>query len=372
MVEQAQMLKTRFLPVDLYVPNIDVPTEEFLDIVVDVTGVQTNLDNWVRGLEDILSEIDEKYSAKGRKGGKRITLGCSKININGSEVRRRVARFVPYPQSLINRIKRLRTEAYAALKSYAIVFVSPTGKKRHFMSGEMLVDAKKAIIDLNERVVRGEIQKTIEEFEKSADYAKIFLYIKNTGVRFEPVKPIGKSFPEVTLEADQLGISSEAYKRLLDEKKRKAIEVADTKSKELLEKIEQEAEKKRREVLEAIDKDLKSRFAEIMIRLSEVVSETIRTKNKANVRSLHTLAKKASEVQRLADSLGLGTIISDRIETVEKTAHALAVGDMDTILEISKKFAESCGVSPTEDTEKNFNLAIKRMKGESLILRVVE
>jgi len=352
---------TKLLPVDLYVPDLDVPSEESLYFSVDVTGVP-NVDRWVRGLEDVLADIDEKYSKKERKGGKRISLGCAKV----AEMRLRIARFIPYPQSIINRVKRLRSEAYDAIKPYVIVQESPSGRKKHFMSGDMLIDAKKAIMDLNERVVHKEIQTAITEFENSADYARIFDYIKNSGVAVE--EPGSRSFPEVSLDADQLGILSESYRRLLDEKKRSAIEAADAKRRELVEKIEQEAEKKRQEVLEAIEKDIRGRLTEVVLKLGELAVNGIKT----NRKSLDSLSKRASELHRLASSVGFGEIISDHIKTIEKTAQGLVAGDANTILEASKKFAESCGVSPTEVADENFRLAAKKMRGESLFLRVID
>lgn len=351
-------------------PDLDVPSEESLYFSVNVTSVP-NIDGWVRGLEDILAEIDEKYCKKERKGGKRISLGCAKVDIDGTEIRLRVARFIPYPQSLVNRVKRLRSEAYDAIRPYIIVQESPSGRKKHFMSGEMLVDAKKAVIDLNERAVHKEIQSAITEFEKSPDYARIFDYIKNSGVAVQ--KPVGRSFPEVLLDTDQLGISSESYKRLLDEKKRLAIEAADAKRRELVERIEQEAEKKRQEVLAAIEKDIRGRLSEVTLRLGELaVSGGSSGKKRTNRRSLAALSKRASELRRLASSVGFGEIISDHIRTVEETARGLAAGDTNAILEASKRFAESCGVSPTEVADMNFRLAAKKMRGERLFLRVIE
>jgi vacuolar-type H+-ATPase subunit H len=355
----------KLLPVDLYVPDLDVPSEESLYFSVNVTGVP-NVDSWVRGLEDVLADIDEKYSKKERKGGKRISLGCAKVAIDKTEIRLRIARFIPYPQSIVNRVKRLRSEAYDAIKPYVIVQESPSGRKKHFMSGDMLIDAKKAIMDLNERVVHKEIQTAITEFENSSDYARIFDYIKNSGVAVE--EPGSRSFPEVSLDADQLGILSESYRRLLNEKKRLAIEAADAKRRELVEKIEQEAEKKRQEVLEAIEKDIRGRLTEVVLKLGELTVND----SKTNRKSLDSLSKRASELHRLASSVGLGEIISDHIKTIEKTAQGLVAGDANAILEASKKFAESCGVSPTEVADENFRLAAKKMRGESLFLRVID
>ena len=366
------VLKSRVLPLELYVPDLDVPSQEMLFYRVDITGSK-DPDLWVRGLEDILCKVDDVYAKRERRGGKRVDLACAKFGNGRKEVRSRVARFIPYPLLTVNRIKRLRSEAYQVLRPYMITqeLEAKTGsgdvtKKQHYLPTANLVEAFGALDKLNQEVVLAEIRKKLEAFERTRHYARIFEYIEETGFKVPEIPH--KVFPLISLSANPLGVFSESFHRFLDEKKRKAIQDADKKALELLARVEDEANRKRAEVLKTIDGDLRSRLSEIMTKLAELAANG----GKNSMNSLRATSRRAEQLSNLAASLGFGDVIKESLGVVETTSKAILSGDTAKLLESSKRFAESCGFTPRASAAENFQLGVRKLRGGRFFLNVIE
>jgi hypothetical protein len=360
----------RMIPLELYLPDLNIPSEESLFYRADITALD-DPDGWVRKLEDILSEIDTKYARKERRGGKRINVACAKVEDRDGDVRHRVARFIPYPLTVVNRVKRLRSEAYQALRPHTVTHEikarDESGefvKKQHYIARENLVHAFAAIGELNSEVVDKQVRERMQEFESSPDYDRIFSYVRSTlGLTVVP----HKVFPHLSLSVNPLGVFSDSYRQFLSDKKRQAIEAADLKKVELLRKMEEEAAKNREDVLQAIDADLRERLQEVIARLADLAQE-----GKASKNSFKSIARKTHELSDLAGSLGLGDSIKGHIHVVDETAKAVLAKDKQGILKASKLFAENCGVTVREDSSDNFRRGIKSLKGGRFFLDTIE
>ena len=362
---------TKMIPLELYVPDLNIPSEESLFYRVEITSLK-DPDRWIRGLEDILSDIDSAYAKRERRGGKRINVAYAKVpQERGADIRHRVARFIPYPLSLVNRVKRLRSESYQVLQPYMITHEvkarNESGeflKKEHYIARENLLPSFSAITELNSEVVDAQIRKMMDEFEQSKDYERIFSYVSSTlGERTVPHKLL----PQVSLSVNPLGVFTESYRKFLSEKKRQAIEAADLKRIELLRRVEDEASQKREEVIQAIDSDLRDRLREVVSRLAELAEAGRASKN-----SVRAIARKTQQLSNLAGSLGLSDSINTHVRVVNDTAKAILAKDADKLLRASKVFAENCGVTARDDSAENFRRGIKRLQGGRFFLDVIE
>lgn len=92
------------------------PSEDSLSIIIDCSSLSGAIYlDFIRELQDVLSNIDEKYSNRTQH---RRTVKARYIKYVDS--RRRIIRFSPYPSGLLNRIKYLRAKLYYNIGRYCI------------------------------------------------------------------------------------------------------------------------------------------------------------------------------------------------------------------------------------------------------------
>jgi hypothetical protein len=152
---------------------IDVwnPSESSLEVEIDCSGISwEEYRSLIVELEDLLSDIDERHSARswlvkgrGLKGKyKRIT----------AEDRRRHLRFSPFPSKFSNVLRNTRAYVYELVSSNCLL-LEAVGRRKVWLLPKQLAPSFLEIIDgLNEDVIKP-LREGIEEFRKSDDYLRI-------------------------------------------------------------------------------------------------------------------------------------------------------------------------------------------------------
>jgi hypothetical protein len=374
-VAQQLTLKSKLIPLELYIPDLDITDITTLNYIFDVSRLESQPEVLAR-LEDLLATIDDKYALHTRRGGgKRITVEMTKMVYQTKEGvvedRKRVMRFVPYPGSTINHIMSLRTKAWAVLEPYttSITTIRNINKKDvktsvRLIHKDMLFDAYEAIDKINKDMVEGVIRSEIRAFEDSSDFASIIDFLATNKIA-DPAKiKRHMVYPDVRFSLMRPGVFDESLLKFVDEKKQKMVTDIDVKKRELLAKMETDISTQRDRMVSQIENNMRNRLEPLVLNLAELLQRggtTMATK---------TTARKVSQLKDLSKTLGLEKIYSTA-EMVDSTLQAMLSKDNAQLLSATKRLVASCGLAPTEDSSRNIQVAVAELKG-TLFTTIIE
>jgi hypothetical protein len=287
------------------------------------------------------------------------------------EERKRVMRFVPYPGSTINHIMGLRSKAWLALEPFttSITTVRNINKKDvktsvRLIHKDMLLDAYGAVDKINKDFVDGVIRAEIKSFEDGPDFASIVDFLAANKIADPANIKSHMNYPNVRFSLMRPGVFDDSLLKFVDEKKQKMLTDLDVRKQELLTKMETDIGTQRDKMVSQIENNLRNRLEPLVLRLAELLQSggtTIATK---------TTARKVSQLKDLSKTLGLDRIYSTA-EMVDSTLQAMLSKDNTQLLAATQRLAASCGLTPTNDSSQNIQVAVAELKG-TLFTTVIE
>jgi hypothetical protein len=330
---------------ELYTADYHVSVPDILSCQFDVTGL-SDLEQrmFVEDLQDELRRIDEKW-AKGKvKGsGKRIIQFLAKEPTpQGGYVRRVRVKFIPYPQSIINRVNRVREAVYSESVKYSlspspiaageekVEFLSGNpvmaNEKPRYLSKAQIFAVMRAVERINAEEV-AEVNKSIEEFEKSADFESIANVVKkHLGADLAK----GRRYPQVRVVFSAPTVFLDEFYEKVSQELKEAKEQADVKRQEMLKKMLEDIEAERNAMLESLRRSLMSRLRE-----SLAVMEKGKTSGR---KTYYEAAKKSVEMVKGFDTiLGEEEVVSELIQLID----AEMKGDEKTASDLREKLVHA-------------------------------
>jgi len=347
--------------------DVEVPSEERLTLRVDLSRIPgyRHVD-WVSSLQDLLREIDQEY--REQKGCNRTSRGRSvrvRYVKDGDGDQRKIAQFQPYPSMIVNALKELRRAVYNTLNTYCIILqeeqVGRMKRKLYFLPAPSAPELMMVIEEYNTKLE--EIKMEAAEFEESQSFRQILDHVRLAGEEIDGFHP---DLSRIRVSPVPLSLSRRFFEEYLEEERRKALSDIDEARRRGLKALEREMEARRREMLQAIERDLKLRFTVLLGAVEDAVKNFDRSRG--GKKRLRT---------RLDDLLNL--IGNTGVEFDEKPFKALysvleAIDDKDNskLMKSVGELAESLGIEPTGNPNRDIEMSVKAAKGESLLLYAID
>jgi len=349
--------------------DVEVPSEERLTMHVDLSRMPGYMHvDWVSSLQDLLREIDQDY--REAKGCRRTSCGRS-VRVryvkadNGDQ--RKVAQFQPYPSMIVNALKELRRAVYETLNTHCIILqeerVGRMKRKLYFLPASSAPELMSAMEKFNERLE--ELKAEAAEFEESTSFRQIIEHVKESG---EEIADFHPDLSRIKISPVPLSLSRRFFEQYLEEERRKALMEVDEARRRGLEALEREMEARRREMLRAIQNDLNRRFASLL----EATEQAVKSFSRARSRRKGVILKKRFD-NLLSLIEGVGVEFNDRpFKALAFVLEAVGSGDVGSVTKSVNELAESLGVEPTGSLERDMEVAVKAVKGESLLLYAID
>ncbi|OYT46581.1 hypothetical protein B6U84_00070 [Candidatus Bathyarchaeota archaeon ex4484_40] len=345
--------------------DCEVPSEERLTMRVDLSRMPgyKHVD-WVSSLQDLLRAIDqdyrERHGIKKRSRGRSVRVRYVKDE-EGNQ--RKVALFQPYPSLIVNALKELRRAVYGTLNMHCIILqeerVGRMKRKLYFLPAGAAPKLMAQIEEFNKRLEG--IKSETRMFENSKDFQSIMEHVKEAGDAVEEFHP---DLSRIRVSPVPLSLSRSFFEQYLEEERRKALVEIDEARRRGLEALEREIEAKRREMLEAIERDLRGRFATLL-------EATERAVKNLNRRGAKILRRNFDSLLNLVGDIGVE--FDERpFKALGSVLEAAEDRDPDALIKSVNELAESLGIEPTGNPERDLNMAVKAVKGESLLLFTLE
>lgn len=307
-----------------FILSIRCPTEERLNVRVDITDKKNHLE-FVHAIQDTVDEINIRLSSSKVKPRVCAVKYRKERAPDGSFVRRKILEISPYPSCLINRLKAVRTNLYAAIRKHTVrifddspIYFLPTGE------APALVEEVKAI-----NGTLAALRADVRAFEQSEDAKKIITLLSsarpandnNTGAE-EPQLGLQATIDDATVTPIPFSLSREFFAEFIDEAKLE-LEKLNLKKSEMMDKMQQEVEAERKRLLEAMEKSLKERLCQVLDQL-EAASKSARPSACAN----KELKEAVESAANLAESFGLeiAPALRDAADSIEKQRPAAVAG----------------------------------------------
>jgi hypothetical protein len=342
------MTRKRAIVVRGFLIDFGVPTEDLLNVSVDVTSLRKREDYMAfkEGLEDQLREMDKEYAKRKTLRGRSLRARYTTIVSGGRKIRVKVLRFSPYPSRFANELKTMRREWYEELARNTMILgkssvATTLGRERNLY----LLPYEKALTltAVKRRLNKAleDLRKKLSDFEQTKHYHKVFTYVS------EKVKaPInGKTayIHDIRLELLPLSFEQAVFESYLQEKEKGATKAIDEERQRGLKEIEEELTRTRREIIEKAVRDLQGRLGGVMEQLARI------TALKVSEKEAKKLRKNIEDVKTLADSAGVGWCIERVTETSLKLLDAMTTQKKGDIKEAAEALAKEAGVEATSD-----------------------
>ena len=347
--------------------DVEVPSEERLTMHVDLSRMPgyKHVD-WVSSLQDLLREIDREY--REQKGCNRTSRGRSvrvRYMKGDDGDQHKVAQFQPYPSMIVNALKELRRAVYSTLNMHCIILqeerVGRMKRKLYFLPASSAPTLMSVIEQYNERL--DEIKNEAAEFERSAAFKEILEHVREAGEEIEEFHP---DLSRIKVSPVPLSLSRRFFEQYLEEERRKALYEVDEARRRGLEALRREIEAKRREMLQAIESDLKRRFKTLLEATEQAVKSFIKTG-----KGRKTLKRRFDSLMSLVE--GVGVEFEEKpFKAVGSVLEAVDNRDMDALIKSVGELAESMGIQPSGNLERDMKMAVKAARGESLLLYAID
>lgn len=163
-----------------FLVDVYCTTESTLEVEVDASSLQwSDYRALVERLSDLLSEIDEKHSVrpnlyKGR------SLKARYKRISKSDKSRKI-RFSPFPSKFSNVLKNTRVYVYGLISANCLV-LERIGRRKLYFLPKTLAPFFVEMVDRINRDFLDRLEKEIEEFRESDDFAMICKCLYDSGI----------------------------------------------------------------------------------------------------------------------------------------------------------------------------------------------
>jgi hypothetical protein len=154
-----------------FIVDVRTVSESNLELEIDASKVSwEEYKKLVDELGDVLSEVDEKWSARSRLVRGRSVRG--RFRRVTAEDRRRILRFSPLPSSYSNILKNTRTYMYGLVADNCLVLEQVGTRKVYLLPRPMAPLLVEGVDKINREVIEP-LRKNITEFKEGEDYLKI-------------------------------------------------------------------------------------------------------------------------------------------------------------------------------------------------------
>ena len=301
--------KMKPVVVEGFLLNCHTPTEERLSVTFDCSDLPwPKYRDMIIKLQDLLAEIDDAY--KKREGrGRSLGARYRRISYGDQVSRRRILRFIPYPNRFANVLRNVRREVYHEINMSCMILQSMKfGAYRHniyllpyprapaFMA--RVEEWNKTIDDLNREIM---------EFGETIYFRRIKNVLENAGLNPDGLndKP---SIPKITVDLTPLRLDPQIIEEFVEDKYKRVFKKISEEERRGLEALQRELEKKRRELVVNAVESLRDQINGIVKRMLAK-------------RKLRGVKQELERLRSLASDVGLeavaSTVIDPLIETVE-------------------------------------------------------
>jgi hypothetical protein len=270
-----------------FIVDVRTVSESNLELEVDASRIAwEEYRKLVDELGDVLSEVDEKWSARSWLVRGRSVRG--RFRRVTAEDRRRILRFSPLPSSYSNILKNTRTYMYGLVADNCLVLEQVGTRKVYLLPRPMAPLLVEGVDKINKEIIEP-LRKNITEFKNGDDYLKIEQLLFRHGIdptvlRTAPFN-VGDFIVDV-LPVD-FGYSvngDDVYDKIRREETRRGLDL-----------LKAQLSRKHRE------------YAQNAV--SEITRRTIDLANVIELRKkTHYLERKLDSLAEVCDSLGLGDI----------------------------------------------------------------
>lgn len=154
-----------------FIVDVRTVSESNLELEIDASKVSwEEYKKLVDELGDVLSEVDEKWSARSWLVRGRSVRG--RFRRVTAEDRRRMLRFSPLPSSYSNILKNTRTYMYGLVADNCLVLEQVGTRKVYLLPRPMAPLLVEGVDKINREVIEP-LRKNITEFKEGEDYLKI-------------------------------------------------------------------------------------------------------------------------------------------------------------------------------------------------------
>ena len=301
--------KMKPVVVEGFLLNCHTPTEERLNVVFDCSEM-----SWARyrdtiiKLQDLLAEIDDAYK---RREGRGRSLGARyrRLSYGDKVSRRRILKFIPYPNRFANILRNVRREVYQQINSTCMVLQRMQfGAYRHniYLLPYPRAPSFMTYIEEQNKIIDG-LNREIEEFRETSFFRKIKEVLEDAGLNPDGLND-ELSLPRITVDLTPLRLDASIIEEFVEAKYRRVFEKISEEEKRGLEALQRELENKRRELVINAVENLRDQINGIVKRMLAK-------------RKLRGVKQELERLRSLASDVGLeavaSTVIDPLIETVE-------------------------------------------------------
>jgi len=337
--------------VEGFLLDFNLPTEDLLNISVDVTAIKNFKEVYLairdRFLE-LLHRVDRDYAKRENSlRGRGVKATYSRLIVGKKTRHPTVWRFSPYPSRFANVFRTVRRLWYESLQRNTIVISRTAVRNVYLLPFDKAPDLMKDRKELNKKLA--DLQKEVTEFERTGDYKRILGFVKEKmGVEISSAPAY---LHEVRLNLHPLQLQPKLFEEFLAERWKTAVEEMDMEKQQGLKDIQKELERTRRELVQRSIEDLQSRLGELMKYLTAVMSLRLSVKEAAKLKG------RIQDVQGLAESVGVGWCIQRITETNLKLVEAVTKKNKKAIQEASDAVAKEIGIPASEKPEETLKRA---------------
>jgi len=343
------MTKKRAVVVRGFLIDFGVPSDDLLNVSVDVTSLRKREDYMAfkEGLEDQLRAMDKDYAKRKTLRGRSLRARYTTVVSGGRKVRVKILRFSPYPSRFANELKTtIRREWYEELARNTMILAKSSGATAGGRERNLYLlpyENALALMAVTRRLNKAleDLRKRCREFEQTKQYHKVFTYVSEKVKT--PVNEKTAHIHDIRLELLPLSFEQSVFESYLAEKEKGAAKAIDEEKQRGMKEIQEELERTRRDVIEKAVRDLQSRLGAVMDQLARI------TALKVSEKKAKQLKKNIEDVKALADSAGVGWCIERVTETSLKLLDAMTTQKKGAIKEAAEALAKEAGVEATAD-----------------------
>jgi len=346
-----KMAKTKSqVVVEGFLLDFNVPSEDLLNISIDVTGIRDFKRRYLLFRDEfleLLHEIDVAYAKRTNLRGRGVKASYSRL-ITGKRTKHpTVWRFSPHPSRFANALRTVRRKWYESLAMNTVVISRTAVRNVYLLPFEKAPDLMVNKQKLNNEIA--DLQMNIKAHEQTDYYRKVMDFVnEKMGIKFEP-NPA--RLHGIVLSLHPLRLHPKVFEEFLAERWKEAVKDMDDEKQRGLSEIQTELERTRRELVQRSIEDLQTRLGETMKYLTTVAALKLTGKEAERLKG------KIKDVQSLAESVGVGWCIQRITETNLKLVEAVTKKNKKAIQEASDAVAKEIGIPPSRKPEETLKRA---------------
>jgi len=277
------------------------PSEATLEVEIDCSHLTwSEYRELIIELEDLLSDIDERYAVKSLLvKGRGLKARYSRVT---ADKRTRKMRFSPFPSSYRNILTNTRAYMYNLVSQHCLVLESVGARKVYFLPKQVAPAFVEAVEALNESVIEP-LKRDIEEFRQGQDYFAIEQCLHKHKVNHDVLRRTVFNVRKFVVDVIPVnfGYSVDAdavYAKMSRDKARRGLEI-----------LKGQIERKYREYSLSAAKDL----AEKLMAMAETFDKS---------RKLRYFKAKLDKLIELCESLEMKDLVEQLLKPVRQICEA--------------------------------------------------